>query len=836
MEKETQPLSERDALYLGALLHDIGKFWHRGESNNTYTKHQLLSASFVNTLLENERINFIVAHHHKVDLTKSNASGVRRILAEIACEADNLASGERNSDSTTDQRLLQSIFSSIRLDSNGQKKLHFQPISALTPNGFIFPTEDQNMGLQVNYADRWGKFTEESQKIGESPETLLHLLKKYLWCIPSASYKVIPDVSLYEHSRLTAAIAICMLDYLTEKHKALSEIKIPFDRNETQFVLLGADLTGIQNFIYNIAHKGAVKALKGRSFQLQQLLDGVADTLLSKLNLPLANLLYSSGGKFYVLAPNTKYFQQVLSDIKQKIEKDLLDEYGGDIGICFGCIPLMGNDFVGNINGKSIISQKWDEVNKVLEHEKQRKFSTQLKNKDFFEPQSPGGDIISCYATGKDLCEKQEIYEKKSEKKKLGYSEITFQRNGTEFKIYQKTEQQDGENDEQEGKYLSFEQYQSQCVGDKLKQAKILVRSDKNEAEFSVLGLGSYDIIHEIDKKNIQRAYQLNDDNFLGLHATHKGWKFYGGDWIPETKDGKSKDFDMLADEAKGINRLGVLRMDVDNLGRIFKDGLGGDATFSRIVQLSTMLDFFFSSYLNSLQKLKWNVAKGINSVEGDNLHGLMQIIYAGGDDLFIIGVWNVLPDVAIWINNKFHCFTGNNPNFSLSAGISLFPKKYPLFKAAKLAGLAEDKAKGERLSKRDEKAYKNALTFLDTTMSWKDFAAVREKVVAIVTWHEKGMSRGLIDRLYRIHAEFIDGKGNRWAKWRWRACYSLARFGEQNKQRKDDIEKLSAELFMSSVGSTTEQDLISLLGVIATWADFLTRKENKSGDHISKY
>lgn len=72
-----------------------------------------------------------------------------------------------------------------------------------------------------------------------------------------------------------------------------------------------------------------------------------------------------------------------------------------------------------------------------------------------------------------------------------------------------------------------------------------------------------------------------------------------------------------------------------------------------------------------------------------------MLFIYAGGDDLFISGVWNEVIDFAFEIYQSFRKYTGYNPSVTLSAGISFAGAKYPLYQSANESGEAEEKAKG---------------------------------------------------------------------------------------------------------------------------------------------
>jgi len=73
--------------------------------------------------------------------------------------------------------------------------------------------------------------------------------------------------------------------------------------DEKIFCLLKADISGIQNFIYNIATENALMALKGRSFYVNYLLDTIAWKMLKEEGLYEPNLMYSGGGHFYMILP-----------------------------------------------------------------------------------------------------------------------------------------------------------------------------------------------------------------------------------------------------------------------------------------------------------------------------------------------------------------------------------------------------------------------------------------------------------------------------------------------------------------------------------------------------
>lgn len=297
-------------LFFSSLFHDIGKFWQRGKEEVRYQKHDLLSTAFIKRLYEDELIQFVVDNHHQAKLRESREQGIKRLLAEIVCEADNLASSERLADDTVpEQQALKSIFNAVRLEGKTRPNYN-QPLCEYTLGAYRFPQSEtiSTTEFRAGYAQLWQAFIKEIQSYSfeeTHPDTLLSLCKKYWWTIPSASYKNVPDVSLYEHSRLTAALSACLYLQL-EAEAGGVERAMPEqvrDREKPRYLLVSGDVTGIQKYIYGIGHKGAAKSLKGRSFWLNQTVDTAARYLLDRCGLTNANLVYASGGKFYLLLP-----------------------------------------------------------------------------------------------------------------------------------------------------------------------------------------------------------------------------------------------------------------------------------------------------------------------------------------------------------------------------------------------------------------------------------------------------------------------------------------------------------------------------------------------------
>jgi CRISPR-associated protein Csm1 len=125
------------------------------------------------------------------------------------------------------------------------------------------------------------------------------------------------------------------------------------------------------------------------------------------------------------------------------------------------------------------------------------------------------------------------------------------------------------------------------------------------------------------------------------------------------------KPFEVMARQSQGIKRLGVLRMDVDNLGQIMSQGLGQKATLSRVATLSFALSLFFEGWVEQ-------IALALNQAAEQDL---IYSIYSGGDDLFFVGAWHLMPLLAERFSQDLAKYIGQHPHLHLSGGIALAPK-----------------------------------------------------------------------------------------------------------------------------------------------------------------
>jgi CRISPR-associated protein Csm1 len=282
------------------------------------------------------------------------------------------------------------------------------------------------------------------------------------------------------------------------------------------------------------------------------------------------------------------------------------------------------------------------------------------------------------------------------------------------------------------------------------------------------------------------------------------------------------KDFALMALQSQGISRVGVLRMDVDNLGAIFGQYLRG--SMAQVSALSAALELFFAGHLN-------HICYEINE-QGEHKN-VLYVIYAGGDDLFAVGAWDRMPLLAERIQGDFAAYTSHNPHLTISGGVTLEGRKFPLYRAAERAGEAEGKAKKHtRLDGRE----KDAFCFLGQVVEWgEEWALLRETEQLLFDLVGAGVHRSLLRITQVLHAQFTaerrrtlrvkrkEGqkpKAGRsyWGRWIWMAAYSLTRLARgHSKEQKEEILKIQREWIESG-------KRIHFLGLAARWAEYKLR------------
>ena len=205
--------------------------------------------------------------------------------------------------------------------------------------------------------------------------------------------------------------------------------------------------------------------------------------------------------------------------------------------------------------------------------------------------------------------------------------------------------------------------------------------------------------------------------------------------------DGDVMTFDDMAEESRGTKRLAVLKADVDTLGYIFADGLRTGkrhfGTISRVNTMSRFLEIFFSGYVNQLISQR---------EEYRNVYS----VFSGGDDLFLIGPWDVIPHLAVEISRAFRNFAAQNPALTISAAVSVFQTREHIANMAKLSEESLKKVKNKTIKELyPEKTGRDGVSFLGQLFGWEDLREqleTGEKLARLL--EDKKVSTGILRRI----------------------------------------------------------------------------------------
>jgi CRISPR-associated protein Csm1 len=784
-------------IVLAALLHDIGKFYLCqnlcDEFKNVKLKghgHAKWSACFIRKkeqVLKNvpDLIDMVLYHGQpgkQKNYNEQSRDENKILKALLISIADKLSSKERRKEEEAEvdeeeekekaERCkipLLSVFNEINLGlhSTKQKKAYsLKPLAA--EKEILFPKLNYpNEKLQEDaYPEMCRQLNEEFDNIKNSDYiTISHLLYKYLWASPSATplVGITPDVSLYDHARTTAAIALCLYKnyklWLSKNknaeklHNALREdflIKIgeksgPLSEgyktilNDPLFILLAGDMFGIQDYIYTPSNiPGTSKRLRARSFYLLMLTEIIARYIIyhPDINLPLVNILYCAGGNFQILLPKTDEIISTLRNILKGINKDLYNSFQGKLGFVFAMEEISSFDF-----------DIWDEVLKRVDDkitlEKKKKMQDGLKENQgdiLFPKDEIVGRKDICKSCGDTISYSEEDEEKICDFCKR-HKEMGEKLPRTIAIVFH---QGDGKVESINNNNFSTYEIDFGCFG------KVTLIYKTNEGVNEKPSLKISGVARNIEYYKLNDTKEFVNSAFFENAIPSFGFKFLGNA-VPFDDDGSVMEFEKISEKSEGAKKLGILKMDVDLLGLIMQIGLSSkdssDRTISRLATLSRMMELYFSGYINRI-------------CEAEEFKNKIYIVFSGGDDLFLIGPWSKIPLLAKKVYDDFREYTCENPNITLSGGIFICDPKFPV---KRFAYLVKDELKASKEGGRDR------CTVFGETVPWQknthkqqfSFDELIKFAEKLTEWLEKGkIARGFLHELLEIHhLYFSDAK-----------------------------------------------------------------------------
>jgi CRISPR-associated protein Csm1 len=683
---------------LASLLHDIGKPMQRAVKSQRSTlktegarsmdradlvkyPHALWTSDFI---FENkdifdklepvlnygfEKFQKLASKHHKPDGAE---------IDELIIQAADCASAgfDRQIDTNTDYedigrdayivKPLVSLFTRVILEGQ-EYPAKYNNLGTLESDA-IFPEENVKLNFE-EYMQLMQGFYRDFKNLPTGNATiffdaLLSLVGKYFWCVPSSTMEGYADIPLSDHCITTAAIASAM---------AICCVETGCSPKSGKYLLVAGDFSGIQKFIFALSgesNRNVAALLRGRSFMVNMYNNLCARFLVDTCGLPACNILTTAGGKFQVLLPDTTGTRSKLENVKKQVEQWAFDSFYGELKL----LVTTGTEFSYTDftlqNFQDVLNRCTDQLNR----EKHRVFSAILTNQDLWIDNKRYPDFQKnriCPICGKEP----------GDAGKPGVNCTTYIDIGKRLR-------------------------NKECVVIKtVDGTEIFNRFVIEITDFEDIAIND---IHSLYRINLQDA-KLKDNTIC--------WpELHYANYVPrECEDGSDDDnetvllqcksFENIAETASGLKALAVLKADVDNMGLVFSQGFNDKnghsrLSVSRMVSMSRMLNWFFTGYLPLFIK---------RNTDYRNIYTL----FAGGDDLCLIGPWNTMVDFAATIQKEFAKYTGNTPNITISAGLDLFKPSSPVVNAVEKAELVLEKAK--------QNEGKNSIALFGYVMKWNE-------------------------------------------------------------------------------------------------------------------
>jgi len=739
-------MKDIDKIALAGLLHDIGKFAQRAHAQGAdidisdidfqlfcpknqkgdFThKHAGYTAKVLGDyIVEKQQDKKRIVKANTLDGKFTEISAKHHVPETdeqwIVAAADRLASGfEREVFEEYNHKVEEEVsksFSEQQLDHlfNSDKKFK---LSKFTPDN-IFPTDEKGDG----YKNLWEDFVKDLQKLYEyenypehlKVQALDYLLKKYTSFMPSATSfkfknnKVIkPNIPLYEHLKTTSVFASAIASMSKENQKkVLDYYKNKKDTlDEKVFLIIAGDFFGIQNFIFDeVSTKFASKILRAKSAFIQILIKVLAYYVCEKLGVSYYSIISTHAGKFEILVPNEKEIIEKLKEIQKELNEFFMEEFFATTGVGVAFCEASVGDFILEGKYKNLRKKLADKVEEI----KYKKFDLQNLGYKLFDIEKDLNNQNLCdfchKRKGKNkeeytICKSCERFVKIGQKlTKNRFIAITKKQNKDDIRIFKNY-------------YLHFFDNPSK----ELAKDDIFIFDISKDTEFygmekwelqSYVATASILDKEEREYLNKNRDKELEENEVLTFEDLAK----------LSVREGINN-----AKREMGVEALMSLKGDADGMGNFIKDSDVTDS-FAKYNFFAKMIDYYFSVYVP--EKFMKNAP--------------FYTVFAGGDDLFVLGAWDKTIDLAQKVRDDFVRFTDDKLTFSI--GLIMSKANKPVNFLASVTEEALEKAKDycciyeknecEDYDKCDEDraVKKDALTLFNETMKWQKYEDVRKK------------------------------------------------------------------------------------------------------------
>jgi len=699
-------MTEEYELILACLLHDIGKINQRVMGGN----HANIGGKFVENLVnipEKSRkvVMDLVSNHHNeyyngpsLDILNILKLADRKSAGHDRTDRDSISMSNKeffmvNPFSAISKESLKLIYGCEKSLQNISEREELLPIARLSSlseiiygnfleGGRELKAENRSldnpkksmdeiwndlkrdlMGLQF-YEGNWRQYI----------NNILNILEEYTRLIPSAYYYSYPTVSLYDHLKLTSALALSLYRG---------------DRSNPSFLLIGGEFQGIQNYIFRKlrsegSDEGMARRLRGRSFSIYLLTELVTLHLLRALNLYRFNVISTAGGKFWIIAPYSNENLKKLEKAREEIDEFFIREHRGiNLSLAwekFNFNDLLEEDESGR-TGKEFRKLTSPVVRKI--EERKNKIGLEIINVENYESiffPDKGSPVEN-----NDLCGTCGIRLTATNENKC---QICFDEEEIGRYLVKRSEIIVTA-DQLEGKSAYKVRFGDSTYYSYLVESGEYYEKSNDKMVIEIIRINKYD----------KRFHKSGDYGYLTLHNST---------YAPRSHDHSEsvKTFEEMAEseKSKDSNKkylpLGLIKMDLDNFS-VLSISPVQNFTISKYATQSFLTLFLFSELIDRVAK-KYEV----------------YIVYSEGDDVIVIGKVTRLFGFVGEFRKMISAFTSNR--LSISAGLTTFNRKMPPRLVIEMA--EENLEKSKSVDCKKDGTFKNSITLFDRTMGWNEY------------------------------------------------------------------------------------------------------------------
>lgn len=472
--------------------------------------------------------------------------------------------------------------------------------------------------------------------------------------------------------------------------------------------LIIGDLSGIQEYLFDVANEGGQQArrLRARSFFIQLAAECMALRILKAAGCSQQQLLFCGAGKFIIEAASISEEQrQALELEQQRLTTWLLEETNAQLRLAI-TVSESGDS----------PQTSYEQALQSLQQKKLRAWANASSDKENWHG---GWLILKPLDKPCDLCGRR----------KADIRKVVCRR--------------------------CFEDHQ---IGKALPRTNWIVLSESGLSKFHFPGWYVALQPERPITKNEWLLHLTNSESVAGP-AEPKVIQRALARHIPRGAYDRPIEFGELAKKAEGDHLLAVLKADADSLGEYFNQRLTGADDFSPLKLASREMDAFFGVTLDrEISKSNW-----------DDIY----TIFAGGDDLLLVGPWNVIFDFASRANQMFNEKFGKH-GLTLSAGMTFLKPKQPIKRAVEQAEDLLHRAKTRAAPQASHP--KNQFAAFGQIWKWEHHELISAQGKQLAEWVNAGIAeRGWLQTLLRL------------AEWR---------------QVKEDPEASSIERMLSSMAT----------------------------------